>query len=205
MNQIVFVVDDDSSVRKALTRVLETHGLDTAECASAEDFLERFDDTQPGCVVLDVAMPGLSGFELQQALIERSAMTPIVFLTGHGDIRSGVAAMKEGAVDFLTKPVVADELLLAVRDALRRDRVARNEVIERRDIENRFATLTVREREVLPHVLAGHLGKQIAGELGIVEKTVKVHRYRIMHKLGTRSVAQLVWLAGRVGIRPSPP
>ena len=203
MTPVVFIVDDDPSVRKALVRILSAHGLATVACASGDEFLERFDAGVPGCIILDLAMPGLGGLELQHVLVERGVTLPIVFLTGRGSIHSSVCAMKDGAIDFLTKPVDADALLTAVKLGLDRDLAAREELRERSCIEQRVATLTPREREVLPHVLAGRLSKQIAGDLGIVEKTIKVHRSRIMHKLDTKSVADLVRLAERVGIRPA--
>lgn len=203
MKPVVYVVDDDPSVRKALVRILSVSGYETTACASADEFLERFDAAIPCCVVLDLAMPEVDGLQLQHRLVERGPTPPILFLSGRGSIRSSVTAMKDGAVDFLTKPVDADTLLAAVQTALDQDMAVRDDQRERGRIEQRVATLTPREREVLPHVLAGRLSKQIASDLNIVEKTVKVHRSRIMHKLGARSVAELVRLAGRVGIAPA--
>lgn len=203
MNPVVFIVDDDPSVRKALTRIVAASGLEATAYGSGDEFLERFDPDAAGCLVLDLEMPGLGGLELQHLLVERGVILPVLFLTGRGSIHTSVCAMKDGAVDFLTKPVDADALLAAVHQAIERDRAARVARVERLGIERRFATLTPREREVLPYVLSGWLSKQIASDLDIVEKTVKVHRSRIMHKLETKSVAELVRLAGRAGIRPA--
>lgn len=203
MKPVVSIVDDDPGVRRALGRILAANGLETAAYGSGEEFLERFDPELAGCLVLDLEMPGLGGLELQHLLVERGVILPVLFLTGRGSIHTSVCAMKDGAVDFLTKPVDADALLAAVNLAIDRDRTARDARSERLGIERRFATLTPREREVLPYVLSGWLSKQIASDLDIVEKTVKVHRSRIMHKLETKSVAELVRLAGRAGIRPA--
>ena len=203
MKPVVFVVDDDPSVRKALARILSTSGYDTVTHGSGDEFLASFDPDAPGCLVLDLEMPGLGGLELQHLLVERGATLPVLFLTGRGSIRASVCAMKDGAVDFLTKPVDAEALLSAVKIAIERDLGARMVQNERHRIERRLATLTRREREVLPYVLSGRLSKQIASDLSIVEKTVKVHRSRIMHKLETKSVAELVRLAGRAGILPA--
>ena len=161
---------------------------------------DRHDPNAPGCLVLDVAMPGLNGLELQQALIAGGHELAIVFLTGHGDIPMSVQAMKRGAVDFLTKPVNDDDLLNAVRVAIEKDRLQREERAEVADIQQRLATLTPREREVLQHLITGQLNKQIAADLGTVEKTIKVHRARVLEKMQVHSVAELVHLAERVGI-----
>jgi FixJ family two-component response regulator len=203
MKPVVFIVDDDPSVRKALGRILSASGLDTVTFGSGDEFLECFDAEAPGCLVLDLEMPGLGGLELQHTLVERGVSLPVLFLTGRGSIQTSVCAMKDGAIDFLTKPVDADALLAAVKVALDRDVATRDAQNERHRIERRLATLTPREREVLPYVLSGRLSKQIASDLSIVEKTVKVHRSRIMHKLETKSVAELVRLAGRAGILPT--
>lgn len=200
---VAFIVDDDPSVRKALVRILSAHGIATVACASGDELLEQVDVAVPGCVVLDLAMPGCDGLELQRKLIERGVRLPVTFLSGAGDVRSSVSAMKDGALDFLTKPVDADVLLATVKLAIERDLAERDAQRDRRAIEKRVSTLTPREREVLPHVLSGRLSKQIAGDLNIVEKTVKVHRSRIMHKLEAKSVAELVRLTERVGIRPA--
>jgi FixJ family two-component response regulator len=196
----VFIVDDDAAVRKGLSRLLRSAGLAVATFASPREFLDRHDPNAPGCLVLDVAMPGLNGLELQQALIAGGHELAIVFLTGHGDIPMSVQAMKSGAVDFLTKPVNDDDLLTAVRVAIEKDRLQRQARSELADIQQRLAALTPREHEVLQHLITGQLNKQIAADLGTVEKTIKVHRARVLEKMQVRSVAELVHLAERAGI-----
>jgi FixJ family two-component response regulator len=196
----VFIVDDDPAVLKSLSRLLRAARLKVAVFATPREFLERHDPHAPGCLVLDVAMPGLNGLELQAALGAKGSAIPIIFLTGHGDIPTSVRAMKGGALDFLTKPVNDGDLLAAVQLAIERDRVARKAQAELDDILERLATLTPREHEVLVHVVTGQLNKQIAGDLVIVESTVKVHRARVMEKLKVRSVAELVRLAERAGM-----
>lgn len=200
MPATVFVVDDDPGVLRALTRLLRADGLEALSFASPKAFLEQHDATTPGCVVLDIAMPGLNGLELQQALMKLGAPRPIVFLSGRGDIPTSVQAMKAGAVDFLTKPVNGKTLLAAVRKANDLDSRARQAQSEQRAVARRLATLTPREHEVLQHVIAGQLNKQIAADLGTVEKTIKVHRARVMEKMGIRSVAELVRMADQAGI-----
>lgn len=196
----IIVVDDDASVRKSIMRLLQAHGRPAVEFPSAEAFLKQHDPNQPGCLVLDVSMPGLDGLALQQTLESGRARMPIVFISGHGTIPATVQAMKAGAVDFLTKPISQAALFAAIEAALEKDRVARRDRAEIEEIEKRLARLTPREREVLTYVVAGKVNKQIAGSLGTVEKTIKVHRSRLMQKLGITSVADLVKLAGRVGI-----
>jgi FixJ family two-component response regulator len=196
----VFVVDDDAAVRKGLARLLRSSGLTVAAYSSPREFLDHHDPNTPGCLVLDVAMPGLNGLELQQALLADGHELAIVFLTGHGDIPMSVQAMKCGAVDFLTKPVNDDDLLNAVRAAIKKDRLQRAERAEVAEIQQRLATLTPREREVLQHLITGQINKQIAADLGTVEKTIKVHRARVLEKMRVHSVAELVHLAERVGI-----
>lgn len=198
----VFIVDDDASVRKALTRLLQMAGLPACAYPSPETFLEQHDAATPGCVVLDIAMPGLGGLDVQRALSASGCERPIVFLTGRGDIPTSVRAMKAGAVDFLTKPVNDQDLLAAVRAAIEIDRLTRQSEAERQAIRRRLACLTPREREVLERVVAGRLNKQIAADLGTVEKTIKVHRARVMEKMEARSLADLVRLSERVGIAP---
>jgi FixJ family two-component response regulator len=195
----IFIVDDDAAVRKSLARLLRSAGLAVDTFASPREFLDRHDPNTPGCLVLDVSMPGLNGLELQEALIAGGHELAIVFLTGHGDIPMSVEAMKRGAVDFLTKPVNDDDLLNAVRAATEKDRLQRQARAEVADIRQRLATLTPREREVLQHLITGQLNKQIAADLGTVEKTIKVHRARVMEKMKVHSVAELVHFAGRVG------
>lgn len=196
----VFVVDDDCAVLKSLSRLLRSASLASSTFSSPREFLDCHNPNAPGCLVLDVAMPGLNGLELQQALIASGNELPIVFLTGHGDIPMSVQAMKGGAVDFLTKPVNDADLLQAVRAALEKDRLERELRAEVADIRRRLARLTPREREVLEHVIAGHLNKQTAADLGTVEKTIKVHRARMMEKMKVQSVAELVHLTERAGI-----
>jgi FixJ family two-component response regulator len=196
----VFLVDDDKSVLKALSRLLRAKGYDTQPFASAQEFLDRDDLEVPSCAVFDVSMPGLDGLALQKALTDQGSQRPVIFLTGAGDISTGVRAMKAGAVDFLTKPIKESDLLSAIARAEEVDYVNRQARAERDVINARLATLTPREREVLSHVVAGRLNKQIAADLGTVEKTIKVHRGRMMAKLGVRTVVDLVRLAGKVGI-----
>jgi FixJ family two-component response regulator len=198
----VFVVDDDPAVLRGLARLLAAAGYRTQTFGSPEEFLSRHDPVEPGCAVFDVAMPEVDGLALQQQLFDSGVERPIIFVTGKGDIPTSVRAMKAGAVDFLTKPVSGDALLAAIEHARQIDAQARQARSETASIEARLATLTPREREVLQHVVAGRLNKQIAGDLGTVEKTIKVHRGRMMSKLGVRTVQDLFPLAERAGIRP---
>jgi FixJ family two-component response regulator len=200
MRTTVYLVDDDAAVLKGLRRLLASAGLHVVAFESPRDFLEGLDREASGCVVLDFSMPGLNGLELQQALAASGNALPVIFLTGKGDIPTSVQAMKGGAADFLTKPVDGEVLLAAIRGAIERDRSQRAERAERDDIARRLATLTARERDVLRHVVAGRLNKQIAAELGTVEKTVKVHRARVMEKMQARSLAELVRLAQKAGL-----
>ena len=198
----VFVVDDDASVRKAIARVLGATGLAVSTYASAREYLERCDQNDaPGCLVLDLAMPGLSGLDLQHVLAARGDVRPIIFLTGHAEVPESVQAMKHGAADFLTKPVDDLVLIEAVRSALDKDRLEWARRAELAEIRKRLLTLTRRESEVFSQVISGRLNKQIAAELGTVEKTVKVHRARVMEKLQVGSLAELVRLAVRAGVR----
>ena len=199
----VFLVDDDASVRKSLSRLLRSADLQVETFASAHDFLTRAHSEGNGCLVLDIRMPGLSGTDLFNELRKADYSMPVVFLTGHGDIPTGVQAIKEGAADFLTKQVDEEELLNAVRAALARDVVEREKHVDATLIRQRLQTLTDREHEVLTYVIAGMLNKQIAHALGISEKTVKVHRGRVTEKLGVHSVAELVRLAEKAGVRPA--
>jgi FixJ family two-component response regulator len=199
----VFVVDDDPSVLRALTRLICAAGLEARGFPSPAAFLEAHEPATPGCLVLDVALPGFDGLELQQALSAADCARPIVFITGRGDIPTTVRAMRGGAVDFLTKPVNDRDLLAAVRNAIEIDRVAREVQVEMDALRQRLASLTPREREVLAQVVAGRLNKQIAADLGTVEKTIKVHRARIMEKMEVRSLADLVRIAERLGLPPA--
>ena len=198
----VYLVDDDSSVRKALTRLIRASGYYVKAFASARDFLDdwRRADEAPACLVLDIRMPGLSGLDLQRELQAAKTLLPIIFITGHGDIPMSVKAMKEGAVDFLPKPLNDEELLRAIQQALVRADHDRVEQLEGEDLQRRLETLTPREREVMNLVVRGLLNKQIAFELGTVEKTIKVHRARVMEKMEVQSLAELVRLAERAGI-----
>jgi FixJ family two-component response regulator len=198
----VFIIDDDASVRKSLSRLLHSAGFEVETFASAELFLEREHYDGIGCLVLDVRMPGISGIDLQDELGKADYSMPIIFITGHGDIPMGVHAMKKGAIDFLAKPFEDEELLQAVREAIEKDTRGRAEYAEVHEVRGRIALLTARELGVLRYVITGKLNKQIAYELGIAEKTVKVHRGRIMEKLGVDSVADLVRLAEKAGIEP---
>jgi FixJ family two-component response regulator len=194
----VFIVDDDAAILKALSRRLRTKGYDTRSFSSSREFLARHEADMPGCIVLDVSMPDLDGLELQHALSERGIHRPVIFMTGKGDIPTSVHAMKAGAIDFLTKPVDDQSLLAAIRNAEEIDarlRQSRSEVLS---LRTRMATLTPREREVLSHVVSGRLNKQIAGDLGTVVQTVKVHRRRAMQKLGARSLLHLVQMMSRL-------
>src|SRR5437660_4000776 len=197
----VYLVDDDVSVLRGLGRLLAAAGMKVAAFDSPREFLGRLDPAAPGCLILDVAMPGLNGLELQQALAARGSALPVVFLTGRGDIPMSVQAMKRGAADFLTKPVDDEMLLATIRNALEKNRASRTAREELAQTEKRLAMLTAREREVLERVVTGRLNKHIAAELGTVEKTIKVHRAHVMQKMGVRTLADLVRLAGRAGIR----
>jgi FixJ family two-component response regulator len=196
---IVYLVDDDAGVLKALSRLLRGKGYDVRPYLSPRVFLEEHDATVPGCAVLDVSMPGLDGLELQRALtVANGFHRPVVFVTGKGDIPTSVRAMKAGAIDFLTKPVKDVDLFEAVSRAEARDAEMRRLQSELESMQAKVDTLTPREREVLTHVVAGRLNKQIAGDLGTVEKTIKVHRSRMMEKLGIRTVADLVRMAEKL-------
>lgn len=200
----VFIVEDSPEVRGALARILSVGGYSVQTFESAERFLEQCDANAPGCLLLDFCLPGLSGLELQRELRRLDCGWPIIFLTGMGDIQVSVTAMKSGAVDFLTKPIDNVQLFAVVDQALRRDALQRVAGAVRTVIRRRFETLTPRERQVMTQVIRGRLNKQIAADLGTGEKTVKVHRARVMSKMEARSIAELVQLAGRVGIAIEP-
>ena len=200
----VFVVDDDASVRKMLVRLIQTAGMEVKSFASAQEFLDHGPPESPACVVLDVQMPGLSGLDLQAELNSRNIRTPIIFITGHGNIPTSVKAMKGGAVDFLTKPFKITDLLGIIQEALKKDerlQAARAETVE---VQSRIQTLTPREHEVLGLVAKGLLNKQIAAELGAAESTVKIHRGRVMQKMQVQSVADLVRAVERVEAEGDP-
>jgi FixJ family two-component response regulator len=196
----VFLVDDDKRVLRALSRLLRAKGYDPQPFASAQEFLDCDGLEVPSCAVFDVSMPDLDGLALQKALTDRGSQRPVIFLSGRGDIPTSVQAMKAGAVDFLTKPVREGDLLNAIVRAEDIDCRNRQAQVVRAAINARLTTLTPREREVLSHVVAGRLNKQIAADLGTVEKTIKVHRGRMMAKLGVRTVIDLVRLAEKVGV-----
>ena len=196
----VFVVDDDPSVLKGLERLLRSAGWQAAAFGSSNEFLRQYDPAAPGCLVLDIAMPGVDGLELQRQLADAGCPLPIVFITGHGDVPTSVRAMRAGALNFLAKPVNDSDLLAAVGEAVETDLTARRAQHDLSLIRERLATLTPREREVLDQVVAGKLNKQIAGDLGTVEKTIKFHRAHVMEKMGARSLAELARMGERLGI-----
>jgi FixJ family two-component response regulator len=195
---VVFLVDDDEGVRKALRRVLREEGWSVQAFESAEAFLAREATDIAGCLVLDVTMPGLDGLELQRRLADAGNPLPIVFITAHGDIPMTVQALKAGASDFLTKPVQADALVRAVSTAIERNAASRAARAQDASMRRRFASLTPRERQVLAHLAAGSLNKQIASALGIVEQTVKFHRARIMARMEAKTVAELMHIAAKL-------
>jgi FixJ family two-component response regulator len=201
---VVYIIDDDESVCRALARLIRSVGLTVETFPSAGAFLDRTPVDQPACLVLDVRLPGASGLELQEALGRAQRTMPIIFITGHGSVPMSVRAMKSGALDFLQKPFNDQELLDGIQRALARSRDARVEQTTRADLERRLATLTPREQEVMRLVVRGMLNKQIAATLGAAEKTIKVHRGRVMRKMQAESVADLVRMAQRVGLEASP-
>jgi FixJ family two-component response regulator len=196
---IVFVVDDDPSMRRSLESLLKSVGHDVRLFASAPEFMQAVRDDAPGCIVLDVRLPGMSGLTFQQELAKARVALPIIFVTGHGDVPMSVRAMKAGAVEFLTKPFDDQVLLDAVHAALERDRVRRREEASLASLQARYEDLTERERQVMGHVVTGRVNKRIAAELGLSVVTVKVHRGQVMRKMQAKSIAELVRMADRLG------
>jgi FixJ family two-component response regulator len=203
VTSMVFVVDDDVSVRESLELLIKSAGWQPETFASADDFLSRPHPAVPCCLVLDVTLPGLNGLELQQQLADRADM-PIIFITGYGDVPMSVKAMKAGAVEFLTKPFKDDVLLAAIGGAIERSRVALRRESAMHALRDSYASLTPREREVMALVVTGLLNKQVAGELGISEITVKAHRGQVMRKMKADSLPDLVTMAARLGLRTTP-
>lgn len=202
-SSIVFVVDDDSLIREALRRLIRSVGLEVETFSSAQEFLQAKRPDAPSCLVLDVRLPGLSGFDLQREMAEAEVNIPIIFITGYGDIPMSVRAMKAGAVEFLAKPFRDQDLLDAISQALERDRQRRAQQADMADLRGRYEQLTPRERDVMHLVVAGLLNKQIAGELGTSEFTVKIQRGQMIRKMQAESVADLVRMADRLGIPPA--
>jgi FixJ family two-component response regulator len=200
---MVFVVEDDASVREALAGLIRSAGWNVEVYVSAHEFLARPRADGPSCLVLDVGLPGLSGLDLQSRMAELHQDIPIVFITGHGDIPMSVRAMKAGAVEFLTKPFVDQDLLHGIQVAIERDRIARSEEAQLRELRECYASLTPREQQVLELVISGRLNKQAAAELGISEITIKVHRGRVMAKMRATSLPDLVNRAARLKLRPA--
>jgi len=197
---VVFVVDDDAAMRRSLENLVRSVGLRVEAFASAQEFLRRRRPDGPACLVLDVRLPGPSGLDLQKRMAESGLEIPIIFITGHGDVPMSVRAMKAGAVEFLTKPFRDQDLLDAIHLALERDGVARERRTELAELRRRLDSLTRREREVMGLVVAGLLNKQVAGEVGASETTVKIHRHQVMEKMGAGSLADLVRMADRLGV-----
>jgi FixJ family two-component response regulator len=203
LDAMVFVIDDDPHVRESLKNLIRSVGLGIEAFASAQEFLRAKRPDMPGCLVLDVRLKGLSGLDLQKRMAEADIEIPIIFITGHGDIPMTVRAMKAGAVEFLTKPFRDQDLLDAIHQALERDRKTRGERAKIEELHSRYQSLTPREREVMALVVTGLLNKQIAGELGTSETTVKIHRHQVMEKMEAGSLAELVRLADKLGINAS--
>ena len=201
----VFIIDDDPSVRKGLSRLLNVAGFHTQTFKSAEDFLGHWECDLHGCILLDVNMPKMTGPQLHHLLISSECYLPVIFLTAHGDARTAATAIKKGAVDFLEKPVSKNELMAAIRVSLEKDNFLRKQRADNTLIKEQIDTLTKREHEVMTFVITGMLNKQIAAEMNISEETVKIHRGRVMQKLGITSVAELVRICDKAGIVPSLP
>lgn len=199
---VVFVVDDDATVLRSIERLLRVHGLAVRPFTSPATFLRAIDPSTPGCVLLDLSLPGSTGLDVQKQLLASGNLQPVVFLSGYGTIRASVQAMKAGAVDFIEKPFEESTLIATVERAIERDREQRARRLESDAYTARLELLTPRERQVLRHVIAGRLNKQIAARLGTAEKTIKVHRARVMYKMSVRSVAELTRVADFIGIQP---
>jgi FixJ family two-component response regulator len=202
---VVFIIDDDASVRDGVGDLLRSVGLDVHSFGSTHEFLQSKRPDMPGCIVLDVRLPGASGLEFQRALADSGIHLPVIFISGHGDIPMSVKAIKSGAIEFLTKPLREQELLDAVQAGIERDRLRREQDELVSELQERFKFLTAREREVLPLVVSGRLNKQIAGELELSEMTVKVHRSQIMRKMRAKSLVDLVRMADKLGISAAKP
>ena len=200
-NAVIAIVDDDLSVREGLQSLIRSAGWRTETFASAQEFLTRPRAEVPSCLILDLQLPGLSGLDLQKRMAEVELEIPIIFLTGHGNIPVSVQAMKAGAVEFLTKPVIEQELLQAIQEAIERDRRTRQQHAELRELRDRYESLTPREQEIMQQVVSGLLNKQIAAELNITEFTVKIHRGHVMRKMRADSLADLVRMADALGNR----
>ena len=196
----VYVIDDDSSVRKSLTRLLTVEGFDVVAHSTASEFLNAYLSDRPGCLIIDLQLPGMDGLELQKNLAAVDCHLPTVFISGHGNIHSTVEAMKGGAIDFITKPFDDVDLVKAVKGALKKDRRTRRERTIIRDVQNRYANLTRREKEVFSHIVMGMLNKEVGEMMGISEKTVKIHRARVMEKMEADSLAELVRDAEKMGM-----
>lgn len=194
----VFIVDDDVAVRQSLSLLIRSMSLAVEAFESAQDFLERGDCTRPGCLVLDIRMPGMSGLELQDELVRRGFLLPVIFITGHGDVAMAVRAMKHGAVDFIEKPFSDQLLLERINQALDLDRQRREQQAERAELARHMETLSPREREVMGRIVSGQANKVIAIELGLSERTVEIHRAKVMSKTGARSLAELVSMVHRL-------
>lgn len=197
----VFLVDDDEALRKATSRLLDSHAFRVKAFASAVEFLAKFDPDAHGCLLLDLRMPGQSGLELQQELRRRGSLLPVIFLTGHADVPTSVFAMKEGAIDFLEKPVAEQVLVSALSRAIDRDTALRRDDLEHKHLEQRYASLTPRERDVFGEMIAGQRNKQAAHALGIAERTIKLHRARVLEKMGALTLADLGRIAERLGLQ----
>ncbi len=197
---VVYVIDDDESIREALRSLLATVGLDVRTFPSTREFLDSKRPEAPSCLVLDVRLPGISGLDFQSELSRSDINFPIIFISGHGDIPMTVRAIKAGAIEFLTKPFREQELLDAVQTGIEQDRQRRQNAAGMAGLQERFGQLTAREREVMAFVVTGRMNKQIAGELNLSEITVKVHRGNVMHKMGAKSLAELVRMADRLGL-----